>query len=98
MSLVSLEPVRADLIEDLALPRDMGDDTVERRMPIGGDQNELVALVVDVADLAGGFRSEKIEVGLAQDVHIKSEVKSDIRSERVLRSRNGARRNLEMLV
>jgi hypothetical protein len=38
-------------------------------MAVGRDQNEPVALIVDIADLAGGFRAEKIEIGLAQDVH-----------------------------
>src|SRR5580658_8204064 len=63
------EPVRGDLVEHLPLPRDVRDDAVERRMPVGRDQNEPVALVVDIADLAGSFRAKEIKIGLAQDIH-----------------------------
>src|SRR5208282_3050807 len=38
-------------------------------MPIGRDQNELVALVVDIAHLPRRLRPEEIEVGCFQDVH-----------------------------
>jgi hypothetical protein len=48
----------------------MRDYAIERRMPIGRYQEELVALVVDIPDFTGLFRAQKIEVCVFQFFHI----------------------------
>ena len=47
------EPEDGDLVEDLSLVGDAGrEDDVERGDAVGGDEQERVAEVVDVADFA----------------------------------------------
>ena len=46
------EPEGAYLVEDLALERNIGEDSVEGALPVGGDQKQFLAEVIGVADLA----------------------------------------------
>jgi hypothetical protein len=56
-----LEPEQRHLVQDLALVGDLGrQDHVVDRDPIGGDHDQVVAVLVDLADLA---RAVELEIG-----------------------------------
>ena len=60
-----LEPERGDLRQDLALVGNArAEHVVERRDAIGGDDEQAIAEIVDVADLALSIRAPVGECGL----------------------------------
>ena len=63
-----LEPELRQAVQHLALEGDGGEHAVERAQPVGGDEEQPVALAVDVADLAPVALAQGVEVGLGQGV------------------------------
>ena len=63
----ALEPEPGQLRQHLSLVRDAGaEDVVERGDAIGGDDQQLVADLVDIANLAAAVKSQAIEIGLEE--------------------------------
>jgi len=61
------EPEGRELVQDLPLVRDpVRQDPVERADPVGGDDEEVIAEVVDVADLAPGHQRQGRETRLRE--------------------------------
>ena len=61
----SFEPETRDLGEDFTFVRNSRtEDVVERRDPIGGDDEQLVAEVVDVPDFSGAVGLTITEGGI----------------------------------
>ncbi len=58
------EPHRGEPVQDLALPGDVADPAVEGREPVGRDDEEFVAPIVDVANLASPRLAESGQVHL----------------------------------
>jgi hypothetical protein len=58
-----LEPVRCDLVQDLALERDGSQHDVEGADSIGDNDDAAIVLDVAIPDLAGVFLAERWEIG-----------------------------------
>ena len=64
---VALKPVQRGAVEDLALVGDRAEHAVEAGLAVGGDEEQAVAEVVGVADLAGVFVGQG-EIGFGEAV------------------------------